>query len=207
MVIVASLALGPWLATLPYGENDPCFGYKTEGDDGGGTSEAVSWWPAGHVCHVSPPNHGQDFNVLHRPSVLATLVVTLLTGLLLALAIHRRSPATRGAVLAITVLALFSFLYHVVAGDFAPAVFLTVVYCAPITFAADWFLRPCGSRSLVSSTLTLVFVPLIVIVAWFVPYAFLTDQTATPVGVAAGTLALVAGRRLQPTFQDWFGPA
>lgn len=200
MVIVASVVLGTWLAALPYGENDPCLRYDAE--DSSGATFALTLWPAGHVCHVFSAGRGITFDVSHRPSVLVSLLLILQSGAVVAVAISRRSVATRGAMLALTTLALVSVSYHFT-GEFAPAVFVALFYGSPITLAVDWLLRPAEKRSLVASALTVATVPPIVVFAWSLPYFWSSNQIATVVGALAGALALIAGRRLQPTLRSW----
>src|SRR4051812_28681206 len=102
VVIVASWAIGAWLAAAPYGANEPCDGFATE--EGGGARADLTWWPAGTMCHVESTS-GAPRDVVHRPSVAASIAWIVLVAVLLTVVIVRRTVVLRGIVIALTALA------------------------------------------------------------------------------------------------------
>ena len=199
VVIVASWAIGAWLAAAPYGANELCDGFATE--EGGGARADLTWWPAGTICHVESAS-GALRDVVHRPSVAASIAWIVILAVLLTVAIVQRTVVLRGIVIALTALAFAGFGFHF-AGEFSGAGLFGLFFGIPAGVAVDWLLRRPGERPRSHSVFAgVLLVPAVLFVCAFV-YLAGYGQAATAAGAVTGGLGLVCLCRAQPRLWAW----
>ena len=199
IVIVASWAIGTWLAAAPYGANELCDGFATE--EGGGATADLTWWPAGTICHVESSS-GALRDVVHRPSAAASIAWIAIVAVLLTVVVARRTVVVRGIVIALTALACAGFGFHF-GGEFSSAGSFGLFFGVPAGVAVDWLLRRPGERPPSHSVLAGVLLVPAVLFVWAFVYLAGYGQAATAAGAVTGGLGLLCLRRARPRRWDW----
>ena len=206
-VVVGGFLIGSWLAWLPHAENEPCSLFPAAAPDGSTATNGLRLWPPATRCEFQYAD-GRLASELIGPSAEATVAWIIAATALIAAAVARRSSSLlRGLVSGSALLALIGSLYYL-AGELVPAAFMTLMVGPVVVAAIDRRLREPERRDIARSLVVGVLLAPGVLFVWFFAWAGVTEELATPVGIATGGLvSVVAGRLRWPTPAEARPPA